>query len=526
VKRVYNSFTADKMIARAMVLHILPRIIDESSHALREAPTLKIDVRDRMLEKGQTPVAESPEAKRTRMTGADTIAKNEADAKKPQAELTRIWNERIDPDRRFPSFLKQLERMARLTNDVQAVVFYRETDDGERIVWDHFCPNDYSIIQNPNEPDRPLVLILNSLLIDNALQYLATTPRVMQSVWTKDGVRVVGLYTNEKNQQVYEDQTPEWLPDNQDGVNPYHFIPAVTFRSQKPEGRAFYGKQAEDLLTFNQQLNRKWTALNYIEDLQGFGVPYVQGLAKEDKDSFEFGPDILIQLEGQEGEKPMFGFADPHAPLAELRKGIKELVQHIAEQYGLDGNSILQESTRGGGTASGAAKRMDSQRLIDLTVDLREMFEPSVIELIRKTLLVWKTWNPSDPDAKLIPESLQDIKVEVRFAPLDRQLDEKDAYALRQAKQRDGIFSVVDTFTEEHPEVDDEAEALASIKHNKDLNQQAGFGASPFGDPAAMAGAIPGRPGFGKPGAPGQPSGPGEPQPAGDAAVGENPTQE
>lgn len=443
IKALYSEEEAGFVAKYATTKNITAEILDKCCLAFSEAPTLVIKA------------------------GPDEGA----------ADLTELWNNEIDEGRRLMSVMRAIEPLTVLVNDIAVSPYWRPLrkidpatepgDDDYQMEFEYYTPDMYGVIPDPNDPTQPCVIALNATVDAGEQAGIDTMRMPARSIWTPETVDIISV----KGDIV----SPDWLPENKDGVNPYQFIPVTIFRSRRPIGRDFYASLAEDLGSYNKMFNLARTNLNYIKDYQGFGVPFATNLSKEDRDKTFFGVRKIVHLETTDGSGPaQFGFASPNAPLAVLMQDLIQMQNEIKEKYGVAPKALTPESGNRQ-SPSGRSKQQDNIDLIEITKRYREHIEPALTELVAKTMLVWKQWNAGVKGANQIPENYREIRIDVRWPPQVRATDDASTYETRRVQAMDGMYSLVGIFREQHPEIADDAAALDQMKKNKELNKQLGL---------------------------------------------------
>lgn len=413
--------TRNKLKAAGLTLNLTKWVIDESSAALRKPPVIRV------------------------LIGED--------------DITDTWSA-LDERGQFGVILREGERYANLVNDVAIMPAVREKGERAFMRWDLFTPDRYAVSQDPDAPSEPSSIALYFLMSDgeaqesNAGGYIVWTPETV-AVYDRDGRNV----------------TPQWLPDmavGQTAANPYGWLPVGIMRSSVPLFGEFYGPMAGDLGNYNRQLNMLATEMRLTERMQGFGQLVIINPSEDMKEKLAVGQVTPISIRSREDSPGDAKFISPGAPLTELQEAKARMVKEIATRYGLNGEDFLQGKTT---AASGAAKKIDNERLEAKAVEFREVSRPVIVDLVRKSLLMAKWWagngakfydefNPAD-----IPDDPEEIDVQVIYSDA-KDMQSMEDFTLAQARCDKGLSSWAEVYMSEHPEVGTTEDAEEEIAKN------------------------------------------------------------
>lgn len=418
--------TRKSLKACGVCLNLTKWVIDESSAALRRPPVVRVKVGEK--------------------------------------DITDEWSA-LDKAGEFGVMLRESERYAWLVNDVAIMPAVRETPDGWGIRWDMFTPDRYAIAQNPNIPSLPDAVALYFALGDSEQSGAQSGGYI---VWTAENVAV---YDSDG-----KSVTTEWLPEMTTGRtadNPYGFIPVAIMRSTVPLFGEFYGPMASDLGIYNRQLNMLASEMRLTERMQGFGQLVVINPTDDMKDKLAVGQVTPISIKSRQDQPGDAKFIQPGAPLGELQEAKARMIKEIATRYALNGEDFLQGKTT---AQSGAAKKIDNERLDARMSEFREISRPIIAEVVRKSLLMAKWWTKRGADfgefnASAIPDDPSEIEVEIRYSD-NRGMRASEDFVLAQQRAEKGLTSWAEIYMDEHPEIGTVEEAQAAIQANQKLNEE------------------------------------------------------
>lgn len=231
--------------------------------------------------------------------------------------------------------------------------------------------------------------------------------------------------------------------------NPYGVIPFVPVFSHAPTEN-FWLPGAADLMTIQDEVNRRLTALSFTADLQGFGVPFTKGAGGKDGKTPElkFGPGDYIGLpEGAD-----FGFAAPNAPIADILALVDFLLKQAAVTNGLPASSMSTQPTQ----ESGISKVVGNSELEEQRRDDIALFAEYEQQLFAMFRTVWNVHNPQRPmsEAATLRVDFYDPK------PVLSGYEQAKEWELLMDK---GLISPVDIMIERNPDLNRE-EAKARLR--------------------------------------------------------------
>ncbi len=368
----------------------------------------------------------------------------------------------------------EIERYSNLTNNIAALPAVRETDDGVKLSWDIYPPDRYAIAQEWDLPDAPEAIALYFVFEDDEAAKRGLV-RGYQT-WTRETMRYFDTQNNEfTNKLAKKNNQVEGI-----GANPYKDlfgIPVTIFRIGEPLFGEFYSPASVELGAANRQLNLMRTERRLIERMQGFGQLVIINADDSIKDKLFSGATQIIQIKSDKDRPGDAKYINPSPKLKELKDSEAALLQEVAIEWGLNATDfILYEGAAPRTPASGKAKRIDNERLLKRTRTNEGYLRPAFIELIKKTLLMVKYWDGKGVklpgiDASIIPDSMDKIRVEIKFAQ-EPNIQTVEDFNLFQNRAKVGMDSYADEYMTEHPEVNTREEAEAALQDAIQSNER------------------------------------------------------
>ncbi len=230
--------------------------------------------------------------------------------------------------------------------------------------------------------------------------------------------------------------------------NPYGQIPFIAIFSHAPT-ETFWLPGVADLMTIQDEINRRLTALSFTADLQGFGIPWTKGANKDGRaPDLRFGPGDYIGLP----KDADFGFASPNAPISEMLNLVDFLMKQAAVSNGIPAASMSTQPTQESGISKVVGNsELEEQRRDDIA--LFAQYEQQLFSMFRT---VWNVHNPQRPmsEAATLRVDFYDPK------PVLSGYEQAKEWELLMDK---GLISPVDIMVERNPDLNRE-EAKARLR--------------------------------------------------------------
>ncbi len=244
---------------------------------------------------------------------------------------------------------------------------------------------------------------------------------------------------------------------NEKGQNPYGVLPFVPLFDAMPDAD-FFIPGGDDLVEAQRAVNVALVNLWRAMELQSHGQAWATGLPAGD--AVRTGPDRAITLP----EGGSFGFASPNTPVAEVLQAIEFLIKQTCTANDLSANTFSVEQT----TQSGAAKAIDMRDLLEARqddVELWRTYEARLFEVIKRVV------NTHQPGT--IPEG---ATVSVDFGEVTDTISESDRLDAYQRRVDLGIWSPIDCFMADNPDIRDRSEAMRILTERREESAVLGVG--------------------------------------------------
>jgi hypothetical protein len=257
------------------------------------------------------------------------------------------------------------------------------------------------------------------------------------------------------------------VPGNEDGRNPYGVLPFVPVFDAMPDGD-FFLEGGADLVEAQRAVNVALVNLWRSIELQSHGQAWATGLPAGD--AVRTGPDRAITLP----EGGSFGFASPGTPIEEVLAAIEFVIKQTAVANDLAANTFEIDQK----AQSGTAKAADIRDLLESRQDDVELwrgYEARLFEVIKRVV------NTHQPGT--IPEG---ASVSVDFGEVTDTISESDRLDAYQRRVDLGIWSPIDCFMADNPDIRDRSEAMRILTERREESAVLGVGGVSAGPSFSM----------------------------------------
>ncbi|MFO1147018.1 MAG: hypothetical protein U1E62_01485 [Alsobacter sp.] len=257
--------------------------------------------------------------------------------------------------------------------------------------------------------------------------------------------------------------SPIPVPGNPSGVNPYGMIPLVHCFATPPDD-VYFQRGGDDLITAQKAVNVALSNIWRATEFQAHGQLVITGASRDfSAPAPAIGPTSVLYLDTGSDAK----FINPNAPVGDMLEAISFLLKQTALANNLPGNIFeLQDKAE-----SGVSKAVEERDLIEARADDIELWRSYEADLFQVLKRVVNTHAPGT-----IPEG---ATMRVDFGDLDRGLDDDTRLKTYQARIDMGIWSPVDAFLADNPDVTDREQARAILQERlsetQDLDAHAPF---------------------------------------------------
>ncbi|MEQ8967333.1 MAG: phage portal protein [Azospirillaceae bacterium] len=335
---------------------------------------------------------------------------------------------------RADDVLRHAHRMARLCRTVLIKVGYdRELGHPTLEVW---TPDRADVVAEGGHLRR---VVLHHVVPDHRRPTRPQADHVIYADWTPETF----TWRSAHGRPVASDANPE-------ATNPFGVLPFIPVHDgiPRPGDDSFWQPGGDDLAELQLAIDVQLVHLAKTLELQGFGQPVVTGLAAET--AVRTGVDRVLTL--PDGAK--FDIVAPRAPISEHIEAIEFLISKMAVSYNLSGE-VLQVDPR---VKSGSAKESERRDLIELRrqdVSNFRHVERRLFDVVRTVV------NTFEPGA--VPE---DATISVDFADPSTSVSESDRLDNARKRLELGVWSPVDAYMAQNPDVTDRDEALERVQRN------------------------------------------------------------
>lgn len=351
-----------------------------------------------------------------------------------------------------------------------------------RITVDALPPFLYDVIESPDDPEKPMVVILSNYKAGDGELYTlgnaATAGRgpspirtavttgsaqdddaLADSVATRDGEQYI-WWTKDYHFTTDKKGVITKKGDGNDGVaNPIGTLPFVNF-AREQDG-AFWALGGNDLADGAIKINALLTNINHVSISQGYGQLYMTGenLPK----SVKVGPNHCIQLEHTEGQpQPQVGFLSANPPMGEMQQLIEMYVALLLSTNNLSTTGFSSSLKDARQLASGVAMLIDRSELIEDIGDRGQVFrdgEPQIWKVLSRWANTYREKALLIDDMQEVPLPM-DVEVNLTFGSPQPILSELDKLAILEKRKELGLSTQVELLMRDDPGLtEDEAKA-------------------------------------------------------------------
>ena len=168
--------------------------------------------------------------------------------------------------------------------------------------------------------------------------------------------------------------------------NPYSVIPVVSVFNHAPTDSYWQTGASNDLMTIQDAVTNRLINSLYVQDLQGFGLPWTKGAGKMPEEVLRLSAGTMLNLP----EKGEVGFAAPNAPTTDNLAVIDFLMKQAAVTNGLPAATMSTDPTK----ESGVSKIVGNTELEEQRRDDIALFAGYEQQLFQMFRTVWNVHNP------------------------------------------------------------------------------------------------------------------------------------
>lgn len=375
------------------------------------------------------------------------------------------------------------------------------------------APFSYDVIEDPNDPTKPLAVILSDFIPPSAP--VLRVP--IRGGKDDDGTiypRTVMSYSPTQA-GVNEDDNREfiWWTKNfhfttdakgkiisiansiDDVKNPLGVLPFVVL-AEEQDG-CFWAEGGEDLVEAGISINVMLTNTKHVGISQGYGQLYMSG--KNLPKAVKVGPNHCVQMEYAEGEPtPAIGYLNSNPPLSDLKALIEMETALMLTTNNLSTAGFSTSLGSGTDFASGIALMIDKSESVEDVQEQAQLFideEPEIWALIGLWHGALKSAGVLVEDQAALPMPQDPSEVVVSFPSPKIPMSEKEELEVIEKRRDLGLNTEAELLMRDDPSLTlEEAEAkLQKIKDEKQAKMQDAVNAAnavgaPNGDQSQASG--------------------------------------
>ena len=377
--------------------------------------------------------------------------------------------------------MKKANKYLKLMKNTEIYVRPVECEGKYSFIADVLPPFLYDVIEDQNDPSKPIVYILSNFRPSWAHQYSlnpSTEGRTSLSSYNLsllpsrgDNVdQIIADSPTDKPQDEFIWWTKNYhfttdakgvIKSQNDGTNPIGMLPFVSLAAD--QDNSYWALGGSDIVEGGIKINALLTHINHVSITQGYGQLYMTG--KNLPKGVKVGPNHCIQISQEEGEpNPSVGFLSANPPVGDLMKVVEMYVALLLSTNNLSTSNFSSNLQSSKGFASGVALMIDKSESIEDVSDQEQIFldaEPKMWNIINSWMKVYKQSNLliDDLQTKPLPDKL-DLKVE--FMPSQALMTEKEKLEIIKQKDDLGIITQVEKILLDNPTLT-EKEALEKL---------------------------------------------------------------
>jgi hypothetical protein len=398
---------------------------------------------------------------------------------------------------KFNSNMKKTNRLLKQCLNVLCYVKPHKIEDKFGVKLEPLSPHLYSVIEEPNDREKPLAVILSNYNSDQTTYVIGDAavrpkePQIMAKSDGKDQAIADAKEDIEKENKRYIWWSNSYHfttdgrgkivsvdgPSREVGVaNPIGELPFVNFAIDQ-DGN-FWAEGGDDKVMGCILLNSLITNTNHIGITQGYGQLWMKG--KRVPSYLKIGPNSVIRMEYEEGEpEPGIGYATSNPPLDELMNLVKIYAALLLSTNNLSTSGVKAELNGGMDFPSGIAMLFDKAESLEDVADQRSIFVDEEINIWRKVnawLLFFKaTGSIAEAfEENILPEGFEMTHQFAEPTPIMAESEKLNNLKLRKEL---GIDRMIDLIKRDNPTfTEQEAEAKLQLILEEKIANAAKFG--------------------------------------------------
>ena len=285
---------------------------------------------------------------------------------------------------------QKMKKANRYLNAVNTVALHPVFRKGT-IAVDLLTPNVLSIEQDDEDLTAATLVAIRKEYVD--------------SMSTKIGTAKHTVWTAESHYQVSGDFEKKSM--NENDINPYGFLPFVFIHREVPDGNFWDETSGNDLYECTLIASCLQTLIDSYFVWNSFKQLAIN--SRDLPDGLAHAPDKVIHLESPDDSATVLDFT---IALKELLESLRTYITSVAQNYGIDWNSLVLQAQE----ASGRALRIKSSKLQRLWNNQLEIFQDAETELFEQIKKIYYVHTGID---------LQ-VEMKIKFSPMENYRDERE----------------------------------------------------------------------------------------------------
>ena len=382
--------------------------------------------------------------------------------------------------------MKKTNRYLKLFKNTAVYICPKPVKDKYEVKATPMAPFFYDVIEQQDNPERPLCYILSNFKPTSDTMYkedagIHSVSPIRNTVVERrgDGIdQIIADSPLDKPQDTFI-----WWTDNYhfttdgkgnvisdgDGRNPIGVLPFVNFSLDQDGG--FWAIGGQDIVMGGVNINSLLTNINHIAITQGYGQLTMTG--KNLPKSIKVGPNHAIQIEVEAGDPtPSVSYISANPPISDLMKVVEMYVALLLSTNNLSTSGFSASLSGPSNFASGVALMIDKAESIEDTEDQAQLFkdnEPMIWDVIAKWSELYKRSGLLVESQANIPIPMDYEELVIKFPDAETLLSEKERLENIQMRKDLGINTDVELLMLDQPDLTEEsaAEKLLAITEEK-----------------------------------------------------------
>lgn len=339
----------------------------------------------------------------------------------------------------------------------------------EKIEYDIYTPNMFDVIQDPQNPTKPIGIVYSNqidmvwskpLNEDDKRTKLDpfSLPNTIFYVWTKESHFAFTYAMNKSSEIIIEMIKNENNPDNK---NPYGVLPFVAIYDGVPTD-GFFVEGGDDLINCNEINNVKLVEKNHLTKMQSFSIPVRKG-ADNTKDELVLDPSMVVDLPADDDMRKGvdFRFVSPEAKIAEIEADLEGRLRRLAIKHKLNPDMFVASGNR----SSADSLQMQAYYLGKIITADKPLYACYEKELFEVTRTVYNYHSDIDQ----LPEECE-LFIDYKDIEVPMTIEQEDAHNTILYSNK--LISRADWLMKENPDIKDKDQAMEKLAEIDEEEQE------------------------------------------------------